>query len=97
MTAAVPPDDLAGMVPMPRRGQQMKGGMRARSGSAMASAIAMSLGGGDPLEEGRAQPWPEQLPEHVMPWTQQEEGLLARGLLLYGRYALAPIYVFHWT
>ena len=63
----------------------MKGGMPARGGSAMASAIAMNLGGGDSLEEARAQAWPEQLPEHVMPWTQQEEALLARGLLLYGR------------
>ena len=85
MTAAVPPEDLAGMVPMPRRGAQMKGGMRPRGGSAMASAISAGMGSGEGLEEGRAQAWPEQLPEHVMPWTQQEEALLARGLLLYGR------------
>lgn len=87
MTAAVPPDDLVGMVPMSRGGKgQAKGGMRGRGGSAMASAIAMSLSGSEPMaEDGKQQPWVEQLPEHVHGWTPQEEALLARGLVIFGR------------
>ena len=88
MTAAVPPDDLVGMAPMSRGGRgQVKGGLRGRGGSAMASAIAMNLSGSDPMvEDGRPQPWSEQHPEHIHGWTPQEEALLARGLVIFGRY-----------
>lgn len=90
MAAAVPPDDLVGMVPMSRK-VQMRGGVRGRGGSAMASAIAMSLSGPEPildeppLQPALQQPW-EQMPDHVHGWTPQEEALLARGLVIFGRY-----------
>ena len=86
MTAAVPPDDLVGVVPMSRAGKAtMEGVMRARAGTAMASAIGMSTPINEPVAEEGKQHWSEQLPEHVHGWTPQEEALLARGLVIFGR------------
>lgn len=94
MTASVPPDDMLSMAPIARSGKgRPKGPLRGKGGSALASTIALNLPGSEPVMEEVKQAWGDQQPENFNGWTAQEEALLARGLVIFGRYSQILILV----